>query len=158
MLHLVLPLLADVLVPILGLPAGVNTILLGLSVVGGPNVLLISAIGLLGKGGVAELMGKAGKLVKRVTRWDSVTKERYTVGLRVLVISLVSASDPFLSGTNRSTTLTGGPGWGFYLLLLPTFAFIGAVLSMGAPLWARIQASFTWEAEIVLPEPDAGAG
>jgi hypothetical protein len=46
------------------------------------------------------------------------------------------------------------PGWGYWVLLGCTFAFIGAVLCMGAPLWSRIQAIFTWDAKIVFPEPD----
>jgi hypothetical protein len=61
-LHLVLPVIALIVVPIFGFPEGVNAILIGLSVFG------------------------------------------------------------------------GAPGWGFWVLLASTFAFIGAVIAMGAPL------------------------
>jgi hypothetical protein len=80
-LHLVLPLIALVVVPVLGLPDGVNAILLGASVVGGPDLLLVASIAVLGKDGVTALMSKLGSVVRRVTKWDQVTRRRYVVRL-----------------------------------------------------------------------------
>jgi hypothetical protein len=79
----VLPVVALIVVPIFGLPESVNAVLVGLSVVGGPDVLLVVSIAMLAKDEVAELMSKFGSLVKRITKWDAVTKKRYTVGLWV---------------------------------------------------------------------------
>ena len=154
-LHLVLPVLAAILVPILGLPAGTNAILLGASVVGGPDVLLFASIALLGKDGVAELMGKLGSVVHRLTRWDAVTKRRYTVGLWVLISSLLLPVIVLFFWHDSIEGISGQPGWGFWLLLTCTFATIGAVMCMGKPLWSRIQAIFSWEAVIVFPDDDS---
>ena len=152
MLHLILPLLALVFVPLLGLPEGVNAILLGLSVVGGPDLLLVASIAMLGKDGVTELMARFGGVVKRLTKWDAVTKTRYTVGLWVAVIALVVPTIILFFWHDSIADIGGAPGWGFWVLLASTFAFIGAVISMGAPLWSRIEAIVTWDAQIILPE------
>ncbi len=150
--HLILPLLALIIVPLLGLPDGVNTVLFGLSVVGGPDVLLIASIALLGKDGVATLMSKLGKTVKRLVRWDAVTKTRYTVLLWVALVALVLPALLLFFWTESIVSIGGAPGWGFWVLLGSTVAFIGAVIGMGEPLWTRIEALVTWDAQIVLPE------
>jgi len=150
-LCLALPLIALIVVPILGLPKEMNTVLFGLSVVGGPDVLLIAAVAVLGRDGVTALMSKFGAFGKRVFRWDSVTKTRYTVGLVVLVIAMVAPLIPLVFWESSVQTIDGGPGWGFYVGVASVFVFITAVLSMGAPLWARIEAIVTWDAEISFP-------
>ena len=154
-LHLILPLIALVLVPILGLPDSANAILLGASFVGVPDLILVASIAILGKDGVSELMTKLGSVGKRLTKWDSVTKTRYTVGLWVLAASLALPNAILFFWNDSIKDINGQAGWGFWILLGSTFAFIGAVVSMGAPLWARIQAIFTWDATIIFPEPDA---
>ena len=155
---LALPLIALVVVPLLGLPADVNAVLFGLSLVGGPDLLFVAAVAVLGKEGVTALMQRFGGVVKRLTRWDSVTKTRYTIGLWVLAVSFIAPLVPLFVWEHSVQTIDGGPGWGFYLAVASVFVFIGAVISMGAPLWSRIEAIFTWEAEIVLPkrQPERG--
>lgn len=151
-LSLVLPILALILVPLLGLPEGVNTVLFGLSLAGGPDVLLIGSIALLGKEGVAELTSKLGTGVKRITKWDAVTRTRYIAGLWVVAISLLLPMILLFFWTESIATIDGAAGWGFWVLLGSTFAFIGAVIAMGEPFWSRIQALVTWEASVTLPE------
>lgn len=151
-LHLILPVAALILVPLLGLPESFNAILFGLSVVGGPDLLLVASIAMLGKDGVAELMNRLGAPVKRLTKWDAVTQTRYTVGLWVGVVALVLPTVILFFWHDSIADISGAPGWGFWVLLASTFAFIGAVISMGAPLWSRIEAIVTWDAQIILPE------
>ena len=153
-LALVLPLIALIVVPILGLPEGANAVLIGLSVVGGPDVLLVVSIAILGKDGVAELMNKLGSVVRRATKWDAVTRTRYMVGLWILVAALVLPTAILFFWNDSIADIGRAPGWGFWVLLISTFAFIGAVLSMGAPLWSRIKAIVTWEATIVFPDQE----
>ena len=151
-LHLALPLVALIVVPLLGLPDGINAILFGASVVGGPDVLLVASIAVLGKDGVTDLMTKFGSVVRWLTRWDAVTRRRYTIGLWVMVGSLLLPTVILFFWNDSIVDIGDQPGWGFWVLLASTFAFIGAVLSMGAPLWSRIQALFDWDARIVFPE------
>ena len=141
------------LVPILGLPSGTNTLLIGLSFVGGPDVLLMAAIAVLGKDGVTDLMGKLGSVVRRVTKWDAVTERRYRIGTWVMLISLPLPTVILFYWHDSVKDIGGQPGWAFWVLLASTFAFIGPVMSMGAPFWLRVQAIFTWDAEITIPAP-----
>ncbi len=151
-LHLILPLVALVLVPLLGLPEGVNTVLFGLSLVGGPEVLLIASIALLGKDGVAALMSKLGSTVKRLVRWDAVTRTRYIIGLWVAFVALVLPTVILFFWSESIVQIGGAAGWGFWVLLGSTVVFIGAVIGIGEPLWSRIEALVTWDAELILPE------
>jgi hypothetical protein len=114
-LHLILPVLALILVPLFGLPESVNAVLIGLSVVGGPDVILIASIAMLGKDGVTELMNKFGTIVKRVTKWDAVTRTRYYVGLWVAFIALLLPSVIliFWNGSPTSAERRDGAS-GFY--------------------------------------------
>lgn len=153
-LHLILPLIALVLVPILGLPSGASAVVMGASVVGGPDVLLVVAIAILGKDGVSDLMAKFGLVVRHVTKWDAVTERRYKIGMWVLVVSLVLPTIILFFWHNSIEGIEGQPGWGFWLLLASTFAFIGSVLCMGQPLWLRIQAIGSWDAQITIPTTD----
>ena len=109
-LHLILPLLALVLVPILGLPSGTNAILMGVSVVGGPDLLLIASIAILGKDGVSALMSKLGSIVRRLTRWDAVTQRRYTIGMWVLVVSLLLRTVILFFWHSSIADIGGQPG------------------------------------------------
>jgi hypothetical protein len=154
MLHLVLPVIALIVVPIFGFPEGVNAILLGLSVVGGPDLLLVAAIAMLGKDGVADLLSRLGAGIKRLTKWDAVTRTRYTAGLWIAGIALVVPTVILFFWHDSIADIGGAPGWGFWVLLASTFAFIGAVIAMGAPLWSRIEAIVTWDATVILPEDD----
>ena len=70
----------------------------------------------------------------------------------MLAASLIVPLVPLFVWEHSVQAIDGGPGWGFYLAVASVIVFIGAVISMGAPLWSRIEAIFTWEAEIVLPE------
>ena len=148
MFHVVLPVIALIVVPIFGFPEGVNAVLIGLSVVGGPDVLLIAAIAMLGRDGVADLMGRFGSVIKRLTEWDAVTRTRYTVGLWIAGLSMVVPTVILFFWHDSIADFGGAPGWGFWVLLASTFAF------MGAPLWSRIEAIVTWDATIILPEDD----
>ena len=112
-------------------------------------MLLIAAIAILGKDGVTELRS----VVRRVTKWDAVTERRYRVGLWVLVISLLLPTVILFFWHDPVKEIGGQPGWVFWVLLASTFAFIGAVMSVGAPFWIRVQAIFTWDADINIPAP-----
>ena len=55
-LSLTLPLIALVLVPLLGFPEGVNVVLFGLSLAGGPDLLLVPRFPRMGKNAPRRLV------------------------------------------------------------------------------------------------------
>jgi hypothetical protein len=154
-LSLILPILALILLPILGFPPDVNAVVLGLSVAGGPDLLLVAAAAVMGKENLERLTAKLGPWFRRLLRWDSVTRRRYTIGLWVLTISFLLPFAIALFFDGSVVDANGDPGWGYYVMIASTIAFILAFLSMGAPLWERVRAVFTWEARISFPESDA---
>jgi len=138
-------------VPLFGFGAGTSTVLIGLSLVGGPDLLLVVAIAVMGKENIEELMERSGGFLKKVLRWDAVSRTRYIVGLWVIAASWIAPLVALIWWEDSISKIGGEPGWGFWVLLGSTVVFIGAVLSMGAPLWGRIQAIVTWEATVTLP-------
>ena len=135
---------------LLGFPPSVNEVVMGLSLAGGPDLLMVASAALMGKDNLEYLLGRVGAWGRRILRWDTVTQTRYTIGLWVLTISFLVPVvitlffDGIVVNADRST------GWGYYLIIGCSVVFVTAFLSMGAPLWRRMEAIFDWNAEIVL--------
>jgi hypothetical protein len=87
-LHLLLPVLALVFAPMLGLSTGISAILFSLSVAGGPDVLLIAAAALMGKDNLQYLFSKLGSWFKKLVKWDQVSPQRYRIGLWLMCLSV----------------------------------------------------------------------
>lgn len=150
-LSLILPLLALILVPLFGFPKEVNTVLFALSLAGGPDVLLVLAAAAMGKENIDLVLGKVAPWFKRLVRWDDVTSTRYIVGLWVLAVSVVVPVVIALFFEDSVVGSGNSPGWGYYSMIASDFAFIAGFFIMGAPLWDRIRAIFTWSARITFP-------
>ena len=153
-LSFALPILALILVPLFGFPEGVNAALYALSLAGGPDVLLVLAAGAMGKENIDRILGKLAPWLKRLVHWDRVSRGRYVVGLWLLALSVVV---PFVVTFffEDSVVMAGNePGWGYYVVVGSYFLFLAAFFVCGAPLWDRIRAIFTWDAQITFPPPD----
>lgn len=147
-----LPILAFVFVPILGFPENVNSVVYALSLAGGPDVLMVAAAAVMGKQNVEEVLGKVGGWIRRLFRWDSVSRRRYTIGVWVLTVSFFVPTVIALFFDDSVVGLDNQPGWGYYVMIASSVAFIAAFLSMGAPLWRRVRAVYTWDAQIIFPD------
>lgn len=148
---LVLPLIAFLVVPFLGFPDGINAIVYALSLAGGPDLLLVAAAAVMGKENLDRLLKRVGPRAKRLLRWDTVTRRRYTIGLWVLTVAFLLPVAVALFLDDSVVTSDNEPGWGYYVMVGSGVAFIAAFLSMGAPLWRRVQAIYAWDARITLP-------
>ena len=49
---------------------------------------------------------------------------------------------------------SGNLDWGWYVIVSCSLVFIGAFISMGAPMWTRVRAIWDWDAEITLSGDD----
>ena len=152
-LSLILPLLALIFVPMLGLSGGTSSILYGLSVVGGPDVLLIAAAALMGKENLDYLFSKLGGWFKNLVKWDQVTPKRYRVGVWLLVISMLTTLVLFyiFPGSLREGDQ---PGWGFYVTIGADILFVISFFILGAEFWAKIRALFQYNARVVVEQMD----
>ncbi len=150
-LSLILPILALVFVPLFGFPEDVNSVLFALSLAGGPDVLLVLAAAAMGKENIDRILGKIAPWFKRVVRWDEVARTRYVVGLWILSLSVVLPIVIGLFFEDSVVNADNQPDWGYYVMVGSYFGFLGAFFIMGAPLWDRIRAIFTWNATITFP-------
>ena len=155
-LSLILPVLALIFLPLFGFPKNVNAVVFGLSLAGGPDVLMIAAAAIMGKENMERILGKIGTWFRRVLRWDTVTRRRYTIGLWVLTIAFLLPYAIALFFEDSVVRADGDPGWAYYVMIGCSIAFVVSFLSMGAPLWQRIRAIYAWDAEISIPPNDQG--
>jgi hypothetical protein len=147
-LSLILPLLALVFVPLLGLSPGVSTMLYGLSLAGGPDVILIGAAALMGKENLEYLFSKLGNLFKRLVKWDQVSARRYRVGVWLFWISILTQLLVFYLFTD-SLRAGNQPGWGFYVSVGADILFIISFFVLGAEFWGKLRALFQYEARVI---------
>ncbi len=144
---IILPALALIFVPLLGLSAGINTVLYGLSVAGGPDVLLIVTAALMGKDNLQYLFSKLGNWFKNLVKWDQVSPQRYKAGLWMMSLSIFVTLALFyffrdsLSNGNQ-------PGWGFYVTVGADIVFIISFFVLGADFWAKLAALFQYNARV----------
>jgi hypothetical protein len=75
----------------LGLPVGVTTGLVTVSIAGGPDVLSLVAVGLLGKETVQFFIRKAKQTIWATVWVEWVSKPRYYIGLEISVAGPVPA-------------------------------------------------------------------
>jgi hypothetical protein len=153
-LSLILPLLALVIVPLLGLSPGVSTLLYGLSVAGGPDVILIGAAALLGKENLEYLFSKLGNWFKRLVKWDQVSPRRYRAGVWLFWISIL-ISLAFFYFLPKTLREGNQPGWGFYVTVGADILFIISFFVLGAEFWSKLRALFQYNARVV--EESSGA-
>ncbi len=147
-LSFTLPLLALIIVPLLGVSAGVSALLYGLSVAGVPDLLLVAATAFLGKENLEYLFSKLGSGFKNFVRWDQVSHKRYKVGLWLMFLSVVMT---FILFYIFPETLANGnqPSWGFYVTIGADFLFIISFFILGGEFWAKIRALFQYNAHVI---------
>ena len=150
-LSLILPILTFIIVPLLGLSPGISTVLYGLSVAGGPDVILIGAAALLGKENLEFLFSKLGSWFKRLVKWDQVSARRYRTGVWMFWIGIVIslAFFYFLPETLREGNQ---PGWGFYVSVGADILFIISFFVLGAEFWGKLGALFQYNARDVVED------
>jgi hypothetical protein len=135
----VLPLLG-LLIPLLGLPVGVTAVLLTLFVAGGPEVLLLAAVALLGKETLQFFLAKAKRAVREALLVQPVSKTRYYVGLAIAVVSLVPL---YLYGYLPGSMPVGEAR--AYILVAADLSFVASVFVMGGEFWDKFRKLFVWE-------------
>lgn len=137
-LSLVLPLFAF-LVPLLGLSTGLSAVVIGLLVAGGPEVLGLLAVALLGKDIFQYLRYKAKRAFGNLFT-ERVSKERYYFGLTINLISWVPL---YLYG--YLPTYLPSDNTRIYILIAGDLSFIFSMFIMGGEFWEKFRQIFIWE-------------
>jgi len=138
-LSFVFPLLG-LLIPLLGLPTAVTAVLMTVFVVGGPEVLTIAAVALLGKETLHYFLGKLKQTLWRVVFVQPVSRTRYYVGLTIFMVSII----PLYLAGYVPWILPEGEGR-LYILVAGDLSFLGSMFLMGGEFWEKVRKIFVWE-------------
>jgi hypothetical protein len=134
--------LGAVFVPMLGLTTAHSALLAGVLVAGGPEVLCIVAIALLGKDAFQYFAHKAKAAFRRVVLDQPASKARYYVGLAIMLVSWLPAY--VFAYVPRAM-----PGDArIYILATMDLAFVASVFLMGGEFWEKVRRIFVYEGKI----------
>jgi hypothetical protein len=138
-LAVILP-LGSVAVPLLGLSMTQSALLVGVMVAGGPEVLCILAIALLGKETFQYLAHRAKLAFRRAVVDKPASKARYYVGLAIILLSWL----PAYIYAYAPAALPGGNAR-IYILAATDLAFVASVFLMGGEFWEKVRRIFIYE-------------
>jgi hypothetical protein len=126
-------------VPLLGLPKGATALLVGVLLAGVPEVLLLAAGALLGKKGLADLLGRVKGVLRSAFVPREVSRGRYHAGLALLFLSIVPL---YLYG--YAPSLLPGGAVRLWTLIGADLSCLAAVWLMGEEFWIRVRPLFVW--------------
>jgi len=130
------------------LPPMVKTLLIGLLSIGGPEIVGLIAIAILGKDCFEFLMGKAFGFLKGLAPRGSVSRTRYRIGLVMFVLPLIpwyvlAYAPQFLPASNSSLRLA--------ICLSSELCFWSSLFVLGGDFWEKLRSLFIYEARAVIP-------
>jgi hypothetical protein len=141
-LSVALPLSAA-LVPLLGLSTTSAAMLVGVLVAGGPEVMCILAVALLGKDTFNYFMQRAKSMFRQVVIDRPASRTRYYVGLAIMLVSWL----PAYLYAYFPVSLPGGYTR-IYILAGMDLAFVVSVFVMGGEFWEKVRRIFVYDGRI----------
>jgi hypothetical protein len=138
-LSIIMPVFA-LLVPFLGLSVAHSALVAGLLIGGGPEVLALIAVALLGKATFHYFLHRVKKFFRRELLEKSASKGRYYAGL---VINIASWLPLYLYG--YLPAIMPGGSMRIYILASADLIFVASMFVMGAEFWEKVRKIFVWE-------------
>jgi hypothetical protein len=135
--------LGSFVVPVLGLPTAQSAVLVGVLVAGGPEVLCILAVALLGKETFQYFTHVAKSALRRTVIDRPASKGRYYLGLAIMLVSWL----PAYIYAYFPAVMPGGNAR-IYILAGMDLAFVASVFLMGAEFWEKVRRIFIYEGKI----------
>lgn len=130
------------------MPAGFKAVLVGLVTVGGPEVIGIAAIALLGKECFERIVAMAKSLLKRLAPSGSVSKLRYKIGLAICLLSFL----PNYAFAYFPDFVSCDSPYRIYIAAGSDIAFIVSLFILGGDFWDKLRALFIYEAKAEFPK------
>jgi hypothetical protein len=142
------------LIPLLGfwvaslpLPVATKSIIIGILTVGGPELLVVLAVALLGKEAFHSITSKILPFLNKLTPQGTVSRNQYKLGLALLMISFVPASiiayAPHLLPDSSPNRL--------YFCIGADLLFIVSLFVLGGEFWDKLRALFIYDAKVEFP-------
>jgi hypothetical protein len=147
-------LLVSLFIPLLGiwvanlaLPVAVKGLIIGVLTFGGPEVLAVIAVALLGKDTFDAIIGKVLPLLRRLAPHGSVSRTRYTVGLIMFLLSYI----PSIIAAYTPSLLPDVSPSRLYICLAGDMLFILSLFVLGGDFWDKLRALFIYDARAEFP-------
>jgi hypothetical protein len=137
-----MPLLALV-VPFLGLSAATSTLIAGALVAGGPEVLCVLAVVLLGKENFHHFIALGKKVLGDVVLRMPAPRGQYYAALAVNLLSWLPL---YLYGYLPEYLPEGRTR--IYILAGADLIFIASMFAMGGEFWGKLRRIFVWEGKV----------
>jgi len=128
------------LVPLLGLSFAQSAVIVGLLIAGGPEVIGLIGIALLGRNAFQYFTYRAKRAFRSAVLATRVSKTRYYVGLAINMICWIAL---YLYGY-YPTWLPSGDAR-IYILASAALSFILSMFIMGGEFWEKFRRIFIWE-------------
>lgn len=129
------------------LPAAAKALLIGLLSIGGPEIIAVISITILGKECFEFLMSKAFSFLKQLAPRGSVSKTRYRIGLFMFILPLL----PWYILAYAPDYLPGAGNARFFICLGSDLCFWSSLFVLGGDFWDKLRALFIYEARAVIP-------
>ncbi len=129
------------------LPQAVKVTLVGLVSVGGPEVLGVLAIVLLGKENFDLFKNKILAVLKMAAPRGSVSRLRYRIGLIMFMLPLV----PSYIMAYEPHWLPDSSPWHLNVSLASDACFLSSLFVLGGDFWDKLRALFVYDAKVTLP-------
>jgi hypothetical protein len=154
-LSLTMPIWGSAIVAAMGLPPAISTVLIGLSIAGGPDLLLVAAAAVMGKESLNYILGQIGRWFKRSFKLaENVSKRRYIFGLVLfwgsILIRWVIGFFPEIPPPAK-----GGTDWGLIILIAFEIVLVIGIFVLGANFWEKLGSLFRWNTQVVAIEAPA---
>jgi hypothetical protein len=125
-----------------------KTLLSGLLILGGPEILSVVSIVFLGKAGFNYIKSKAFALMKRAVPRGEVGRLRYRIGLLLLLPHVVFAS--LIYNTPHLIPLYDEHRIG--MNLFADFLFVVTLFILGGDFWEKLRALFYYDMKVHIPQ------
>lgn len=134
------------------LPLAIRGILIGLVSIGGPEIVALIAIAVLGKECFELLAARSLSFLKKLAPRGSVSRNRYRVGLVMFVLPIfpwyILAYAPQL----LPDSLPSLPYFRLCICLASDLCFWSSLFVLGGDFWDKLRSLFIYEARAVIPD------
>jgi len=137
----------------LPLPVAVKGTVIGIVTVGGPEVLIVAAVALLGKQAFDLITTKVLTFLGRFAPQGSVSRTRYKLGLVLFILpvipSYIMSYAPHLLPDESQARL--------YVSIGSDLMFVVSLFVLGGDFWDKLRSLFVYDARAQFPERSASA-
>lgn len=130
------------------LPAAFKAILIGIFSVGGPEIVAIIAIAILGKESFEFITGKAFGFLKKIAPHGAVSKTRYRIGLVMFTLPLL----PWYILAYAPQLLPASTSERTFICMAADLCFWSSLFVLGGDFWDKLRSLFIYEARAVIPQ------